>query len=744
MKATKKEYNIYKDEITSIKIETNTDWNEAKFIIHDEDIQEKETRNYPIFQIRSKENNITITDEQELSNIEVNTATRKIPQLAGNGLCLCIVYDENKKQYIRSGENANNGKEKIDLFKIDNDGNLLNEVQWDFDNITKILLIPIPEETITVQNGNFVTKINENNYEQEQGYMNRNIICNRSNTKIVNINHKIEDNENIGGPYYGFLQVEWASDITMENCYLTAHKYKATSSYDLILEYAINVNLNHIYSDDIQDDTRWGITGTSYVKDIIYNNCKLNRIDSHCEVHNLTINSCEIGVYGITTIGSGNLDIINTSISTKNSMIYLRDDYGSTWNGTISIKNCTLKGTKSPNILYFKTTYDGGNIHNYGYDLYLPNLIIDGLTIEDDNISNQYNNLYVFQNTAEKTGAGNGDMRNNYSLPQSVIIKNYKTVSGRKIKLFSNKFYNSLDELGINLSMPLSDKEEVEITNEEGKDITDDSTTNQNVRISKKEIEGIQTTVKVNNKEIAENGMLLEQDGNYKIEIIYQNTAGKQEQNIINVLIDKTPPQITGVENGVTYEENVIPTSSSNDIKTVELYKDGQVVNYTLGNTIEEAGKYGLVVTDAVGNETRIEFEVQSKLDSECEEYKLDGQYIFGVSQDTTLEKFREILNGNVGYTVYRDEEELQNGEVVATGDKLVTEYGVTFYIVVRGDITKDGITNIKDLVKIRREILGLEEFDELQEKAANLAEDDVVNIKDLVTIRRILLGLEI
>lgn len=744
VKATKKEYNIYKEEITSIKVETNTDWNGAKVIIHDENIKEKETRNYPIFQIRSKQDNIIITDAQKLANIEITTTTSKIQELSGNGLCLCIVYDENEKQYIRSGENANNGKDKIDLIKIDNEGNLLNEVQWNFDNITKIVLIPIPEETITIQNGNFITKTNENNYEQEQGYMNRNIICNRSNTKIANINHKIENKENVAGPYYGFLQVEWVSDVVIENCYLTAHKYETKSSYDFILEYATDVKLKNIYSDNIQDNTCWGITGTSYVKDIIYENCILNRIDAHCGVHNLTINNCKIGIYGITVVGSGELNIVDTTVDSTNSMIYLRDDYGATWNGTINIKNCALTTTKSPNILYFKTTYDGEDLHNYGYELYLPNIIIDGLKIEDNNISNQYSNLYIFKNTAEKTGTVNGDMRNNYNLPQSVIIKNYQTTSGRKVELFSNKFYNNLEEIGINLSMPLSDKEEAEVTYESGETIIDGTITNRNIKISKKETEGIETIIKINDEKIMEREKILEQEGKHKVDITYQNIAGEQEKNIINVVIDKTAPKIIGVENGKCYYNTLVnPLSYDSDIKLVELYKNGEKISYELGNPISEEGLYNLLIKDNAQNETKIGFEIKYKLEPESEEYSIDGQYILGVRNNTTLEKFIEILNGNVGYTIYRNEAVLQKEDIVATGDTLVTEYGKTFYIIVKGDITKDGITNIKDLVQIRRKILGLEKFDELQLKAADMFSDEVINIKDLVRIRRIILGIE-
>lgn len=211
-----------------------------------------------------------------------------------------------------------------------------------------------------------------------------------------------------------------------------------------------------------------------------------------------------------------------------------------------------------------------------------------------------------------------------------------------------------------------------------------------------------------------------------------------------NINIDKIAPTVEGVEAGKIYDVAVIPTSQDNDIKTVELYKNGTQIDYELGNKIEEAGKYILIIKDYAENETKIEFEIRYELEPEGEEYILDGQYIVGVETNTTMEIFNEKLNGNVGYTIYRENNELEEGSIIATGDKLVTEYGVTFYVIVKGDITKDGVTNIKDLVKIRRNILGIEEFDDLQKRAANLAEDDVINVKDLVMIRKIILGQEI
>ena len=211
-----------------------------------------------------------------------------------------------------------------------------------------------------------------------------------------------------------------------------------------------------------------------------------------------------------------------------------------------------------------------------------------------------------------------------------------------------------------------------------------------------------------------------------------------------NITLDKKAPEVTGVENGKVYETAVTPDSQDDDIASVELLKNNGSITYQLGNEIKDEGKYTLIIKDAADNETRIEFEIRYELEPESEEYKLDGNYILGVKANTKLENFRKILNGNIDYNVYRENKLLEDGEIVATGDKLITENEDTFYIIVEGDITKDGITNIKDLVKIRRNILKIEQFDEYQTMASDLAEDKEITVKDLVRIRKIILGQEI
>lgn len=737
-------YHIYRlDDIEPIYIQTNTNWNNANIVIHDEDIMDKDTRNYAIFQITSGINNVIINDSEVLKDIQVNKKTTKIEELAGYGECLCIVYNADKKQYIRSGENQNSGASQEDLFKIDNEGNVLNEIQWNFENITSIRLIKIPEETITIENANFTTILPETDYEQESGYFNRNIICNRSNTEIKNINHSVNNTERLAGPYYGFIRIAYVVDVVLKNSNLYSHKYSQKSNYDLVLENSTNIEIDNVMSNDIEDIYRWGITGTNYTKDITYRNCTLNRIDAHCGVHNLTIEDCTIGVKGFTLIGSGNLNLKNVTRLGSTSFVELRADYGSTWNGDINIKDCTYKPTNSNQIIRFAVTYDDNKPHDYGYDLYLPNINISNLKIEDGNNTNNSGEYYIFNNAKDRTGTENGDMRNVYNLPKSVVVNNYSTTSGRKIKLFSNKFYNNLDELEINFSLPLSDKEEVKITDDSGNDIEDQTITNQNIKIEIPQVEGIETIVELNDKKVEETEAQLNQDNNYKIDITYKNSNGDLESDIKNIVIDKTPPTITGVVEGGSYKYKVTPKISDNNLKEIKVLLNGQVLkDYKEGDAIEEEGNYQLMATDKAGNNNVINFLIETLTE---EDYILDNKYIKNISNNTTKAGFAKKFEFNEQYDIYRDNKVLADSNIIATGDILRTSAGTEYTLIVTGDINEDGDVNIKDIVKLRKYILLRNNLNAMEMIAAdtNLDEKDI-NIKDLVNMRIIVLSKEI
>ena len=218
-------------------------------------------------------------------------------------------------------------------------------------------------------------------------------------------------------------------------------------------------------------------------------------------------------------------------------------------------------------------------------------------------------------------------------------------------------------------------------------------------------------------------------------------TVSNNENTILNYQItaDTTAPKISGVAEGASYTEEITPLCDDDDIDEVILKKNNQEVTYTLGDVIKEAGNYILIVRDKAGNETKVRFEMQEKVSTE--EYKIDGQYIIGITDNTNLEVFKNRLNGNVDYNIYRNNNLIDTESILATGDELRTVGNKIFKIIINGDITKDGKTDIKDLGKLRKYLINAEQFDDLQEKSADVSFDSQISIKDLVQMRKIIIS---
>ena len=88
------------------------------------------------------------------------------------------------------------------------------------------------------------------------------------------------------------------------------------------------------------------------------------------------------------------MNIENTHVSSSRNFLELRGDYGSSFDGVINIKNCSLTVKNSDTtIQYYRIIATGNNgDFNYGYKCYFPILNIDGFTFDVENltdISNQ-------------------------------------------------------------------------------------------------------------------------------------------------------------------------------------------------------------------------------------------------------------------------------------------------------------------------------------------------------------------
>lgn len=213
----------------------------------------------------------------------------------------------------------------------------------------------------------------------------------------------------------------------------------------------------------------------------------------------------------------------------------------------------------------------------------------------------------------------------------------------------------------------------------------------------------------------------------------------KYNYNIKVTNIDKTPPQINGIEQSGKYKESATPQITDENLSEVKLIKDGQEVeNYKQNTAITQEGIYQLKATDKAGNETSINFVIAYPED---EKYKIENNTIKNIKGETSVEILKGKLQVDEKYTIKRKDTEIQNSENIATGDILETESGNKYTLIVRGDLNKDGKVDIKDLVKMRKFLLLGNNLDESEEMAADTNIDGKeISIKDLVKMRIILL----
>jgi hypothetical protein len=213
----------------------------------------------------------------------------------------------------------------------------------------------------------------ETGYENRYVAYNRGISIQRCNVTITNVHHKIvsepylptsgygyDDDMKLrhSYPYGGFLAFYMCYNSRAINCNLNAHttyhEAKSTSAtpiamgtYDLTIGNASNIYLEGLTNGvPIGDTQYWGIMCSNGGKNLDFYKCSLNRFDAHEGFWNASLIDCEYG-HTINVIGGGRFFCENTTKEVGTTFISLRGDYGSHFNGTIELVNCTLKGMQS-------------------------------------------------------------------------------------------------------------------------------------------------------------------------------------------------------------------------------------------------------------------------------------------------------------------------------------------------------------------------------------------------------------
>ena len=331
-------------------------------------------------------------------------------------------------------------------------------VMWDYDTLDYVEVYRVDDKPITVKGGEFITRssgvntyIYEANGKRKRygGYIMRGLLISRSNSLLQNVKHYVTDEMPISvqvkdgqidfvpSCYRGFFLVSKANHVTIEGCVLTGRRcyrrhtggtggtydFSANSVNLIVLKDCVqsnfwvrideNFNISAAKEGDpdalpsmtiveyqgVNLKMHWGIGGTNYCKNIHYINSTLSRFDAHQGMYNGLVKGCTINCLALT--GKGEFVVEDTrwlavgKYPGGNSLICLREDYGSTWEGNVIAKN--VKAYVFTGAPAYIAQHRFTNWY-FGYDSCFPNLEVDGIevyNIETGELLPEGSDIYV-------------------------------------------------------------------------------------------------------------------------------------------------------------------------------------------------------------------------------------------------------------------------------------------------------------------------------------------------------------
>jgi hypothetical protein len=423
-------------------IRTDTDFGKAGFIIDDTAV---ENRGANIFQVESGHRPFKLKDVSSLKKGQAKIAA------ALPGPCFVSVTNSHVKRYIRYGANQNSGSAQTDVFIVDKDGSVdkATPIIWDFDPVTDITAQLMDETPLTLKGGRFTTIANA--AESKYTYYGRGIAIRRCRVVVDGLEHRVTGEGDQGAPYGGFINVGNCANVSVRNTVLTAHKtYRTVGSagvpvsmgtYDISLNRALNVSfVDCRQTTDIKDNRYWGIMGSNYCKNILFDRCTFSRFDAHMGVANATIRNSTIGYVGINAIGCGTFLVENTTVY-GTCFFNLRSDYGSTWQGEFVVRNCVFIPScgKPATASLIGGSYTGN--HDFGYPCYMPERItLHGLRIDDSSHPDNYGGPALFSNFNRAFKDDTYVEKYPYVKTREVILKDVTTASGKPLRVSDNAF----------------------------------------------------------------------------------------------------------------------------------------------------------------------------------------------------------------------------------------------------------------------------------------------------------------
>ena len=396
-----------------ITVKTSTFWHGATVIIDDSGIAAHKNcgcndcimRNAPVFYIKPSHPKVDVLDAAK-SNLPLRSefdgdGTKKFENWPLEYDALVHIKSNERKVFIRVGANSDSGDSISEVILVHKDGVIdpTTPISWNYRDMTSAVAYNAEEEPVTLDGGG-ATILTIANKSETNGYFyySRNIMVTRSNTKVCNFVHVVEEEQEFRAPYKGLLCTERCHNITYENIVLQAarRKYVASNNQQGTYEIGafasngikfINVNASNFFATGAAHDYyRYGVLhtkgqvgnrgmmGTNYCRNFYFKDCRLVNFDAHKGMGNLTMENCEVQT--VLIMGAGKVNIKNTVCYADNhkSMIHYRSDYGASFRGDITLENIELKYSEGSlsapgsSISIIELSYDANNDYDTDYN----------------------------------------------------------------------------------------------------------------------------------------------------------------------------------------------------------------------------------------------------------------------------------------------------------------------------------------------------------------------------------------
>ena len=471
----------------TITVRTNTDWNGAKLIFDDSQIRWDDAthRNVQVFTVASDVAAKSVTVPTALKNNGLKKGQSNIG-ITFSEPCMIKIENSGERIYKRIGVNATSGAYKHEMILVDQNGNVdpSTPIQYDYESITSIIVYSVNDKAIRVGNATITTiapnpKAQDPDFENNnKSFFNRSLCVERSNTTVYGIRHTIENemmtieidrngdgvidkwgaDKSYGITYNGFYAFNNAYNVTMQDCIVEGHQAYSfwqdlngvstrneVGNYDITASRCINLNFIRViqYENEATGEVitnrfmYHGIMGTNWCRNMVLDECYLDRFDSHQGMHNATLKNSTFG-FGILVIGGGTLHIENVKRISGSGFIHLRMDYNSYFDGDVKIVNCEMSST-------IGSIVEGNWLeHHCGLPNHMTNsLIIDGLTVDRNKLA-LYSILYATVDTLTNS-------TNPLILPTYVEVNGVKKSNGSAVGIVKSAYNDAFMQIPLEM-----------------------------------------------------------------------------------------------------------------------------------------------------------------------------------------------------------------------------------------------------------------------------------------------------